>query len=281
MHPPALEHVHSLRKDCLRGVVLTLLATCWTMGCATEPPDPRMLGPNDALFTATSDERSAALTVLDSLQQNTLPAAFDRLARYAFTHRVETVQRPPEGPITARRTEVLRFPPPDSTQRPLLVQADSAGSFDGGWLDALAPKGRDGLIDRAQYVLPDDPAYLEPRRREAFRYRLRPDTAFGERTVRVVEIRAQPGELGADQAIRHARLFVEPNTHELVGLYLVRTETSLLFREDSRMLARLRPAPDSGWVPDVTRLDARLDMPLRTARFFRLDASFSAYRPLP
>jgi len=99
--------------------------------------------------------------------------------------------------------------------------------------------------------------------------------------VHVVEIRAQPGALGADRAIRHARLFVEPATYELVGLYLVRAETSLLFREDSRTLTHLRPAPDSGWVPAVTRLDARLDMPLQAAPLFRLDASFAAYRPLP
>lgn len=240
-----------------------------------------MLGANDELFTASSAERSAALTVLDSLQQNTLPAAFDRLSRYAFTHRVHTVQRTPDGTVTARRTEVLRFPPPDSAQRPLLLRTDSSGSFDGGWLDAFAPEGRGGLIDRAQYVLPSDPAYLEPRTREAFRYRLRPDTTFGDRTVRVVELRAQPGELGADRAIRHARLFVEPDTYELVGLYLVRAEASLLFREDSRTFTHLRPAPDSGWVPATTHLDARLAMPLRTAQFYRLDASFSAYRPLP
>jgi len=262
-------------------MVLTLLAACTLMGCATEPPEARMLGPNDVLFTATTDERQAALAVLDSLQQNTLPAAFDRLARYAFTHRVEAVQRTPDGAVTARRTAVRRFPPPDSAQRPLRVRADSSGSFEGSWLYALAPEGEDDLVNRAQYVLPDDPAYLEPRTREAFRYRLGPDTAFGGRTVHVVEIRAQPGALGADRAIRHARLFVEPATYELVGLYLVRAETSLLFREDSRTLTHLRPAPDGGWVPAVTRLDARLDMPLQAAPLFRLDASFAAYRPLP
>jgi hypothetical protein len=283
MHSLLPEPVHSLRNGHVLQAVFGVLVVLSVLGCSTESPRATMLGPNDAPFEASTAERSAALAVLDSLQHGTMETAFDRLARYAFTYRVHTAQLASDGAVVARRTEVLRFPPSDSTQRPLLVRADSSGSFEGGWFDVFA-EGRDGdlpLTDRAQYVLPDDPAYLAPRTREAFRYRLLPDTSLHGQRVRVVEIHAQPGELGADRVIRHARLFVEPDTYELLGLYLVRTEASVLFREDSRTLARLRPAPDSGWVPATTRLEARLKMPLQAAQSLRMEASFFAYRLIP
>lgn len=283
MHSSPPEPVHSLRNGHVLQAVFGMLVALSVVGCSTESPRAAMLGPNDTPFEPSAAERSAALAVLDSLQHGTMEAAFDRLSRYAFTYRVRTAQRTPDDEVMARRTEVWRFPPPDSAQRPFLVRVDSSGSFEGGWFDVFAG-GRNGdiqLTDRAQHVLPDDPAYLEPRTREAFRYRLLPDTSLDGRRARVVEIHAQPGELGADRVIRHARLFVEPDTYELVGLYLVRAEASVLFREDSRTLARLRPAPDSGWVPATTRLEARLEMPFQAARSLRMEASFSAYRLVP
>lgn len=281
MHPPPADHVHSLRTDGLGGVLLVVLLALGGLGCATEPPTPQLLGPDDALFTASETERRAALAVLDSLQQGVITTAFDRLPGYAFSHRVHAAQRTPDGALTAQRTEVLRFPPSDSASRPLRVRLDSAGAFDAGWMGGFSSAPSEQPVNRAQYVLPDDAAYLAPRTREAFRYRLRPDTALGGRRVRVVEVRAQPGELGADRAVRHARLFVEPATYELVGLYLVRADASLLFREDSRAFTALHPAPDSGWVPGRTTLDVRLKIPFRAPRQFHLDAAFSAYRPLP
>jgi hypothetical protein len=239
-----------------------------------------MLGADDAVFTASAEEREAALFVLDSLQQTVIRASFDRLAEYAFTQRLRIERRAPDGSVTGFREQVRRFSPPDSAQRPISLRVDSSGGFDGDWLGNLLPASGDTLINRAQYVLPDDAAYLAPRTREAFRYRLRPDTSLGDRTVRVVEIHAQPGEAGADRAIRHARLFVEPDTYELVGLYLVRADVSLLFREDSRAAVYLQPAPDGSWVPSMTQLEARLKIPFRTAQHIALDVAFDAFRPL-
>lgn len=281
MHLPPLDHVHSLRNGRWRILSLALLASLWMlMGCRSDPPNAFMLAPDETAFTTSEQERSAALAVLDSLQQNVMQTSFGRLSDYAFTQRLRTEYRAPDGTPTAYRDLVRRFPPPDSLQRPIVLRADSSGSFDGGWLSRLLPTEVDTLVDRAQYVLPDDPAYLAPRTREAFQYRLRPDTSFGDRPVRVVEIHAQPGEAGADRAIRHARLFVEPDTYELVGLQLVRADASLLFREDSRTHVYLQPAPDGEWVPGETELNARLKIPFQDAQRVYLNASYAAYRPL-
>lgn len=281
MHPSLRKRVHSLRNSRTGYLALVFLVALWTLGCETNPPQAIMLGPNDSLFTASGEERSAALAVLDSLQQTTITAAFDRLGEYAFTHRLQTAQRAANGAVVARATLVRRFPPPDSAQRPLYVHSDTTGTFDGGWLRGLTPAAADTLINRAQHVLSDEPAYLETRTQEAFRYRLQPDTTFDGRTVRVVEVHAEPGELGADQVVRHARLFVEPATNQLVGLTLTRANEGLLFQEDSRARVRLQPAPDSGWVPAETQIQARLKIPFREAQELYMNATFSTYRSLP
>jgi len=281
MHPALTDRVHSLRNGRLHAVLLFLLmGPGLLMGCQSEPPNALMLSADDAAFTASAEERQAALTVLDSLQQTVIRASFDRLADHAFTQRLRIEQRAPDGSTAAFHERVRRFPPPDSAQRPVQLRADSSGAFDGGWMGNLLPSTGDTLIDRAQYVLPDEAAYLAPRTREAFRYRLRPDTTLGGRPVRVVEIHAQPGETGADRAIRHARLFVEPGTYELVGLYLVRADASLLFREDSRSAVYLQPSSDGTWVPSTTQLEARLKIPFRAAQHIALDIAFTAFRPL-
>lgn len=281
MHPALADHVHSLRNGRLRALLLLLLmGPGLLMGCQSEPPNALMLSADDVAFTASAAERQAALALLDSLQQTVIRASFDRLADYAFTQRLRVEQRAPDGDMAAFREQVRRFSPPDSAQRPIQVRADSSGGFDGGWLGNLLPTTSDTLINRAQYVLPDDAAYLAPRTREAFRYRLRPDTTLGGRTVRVMEIRAQPGETGADRAIRHARLFVEPGTYELVGLYLVRADASLLFREDSRSAVYLQPSPNGTWVPSTTQLEARLKIPFRAAQHIALGVAFTAFRSL-
>lgn len=280
MHPAPAEHAHSLRSGRLGTALLLMALTIGALGCEAGPPQAQLLRTNDTLFEASAEERQAALAVLDSLQHTVMRAAFDRLGGYAFTHRVRVMEYAPDGTVTNHRTQVRRFPPPDSARRPMVLRVDSAGTFDSGWLSSLTPRAPDSIVDRAQFVVPEEPAYLEPRTREAFRYRLRPDTALGGRTVRVVELHAQPGDLGADRVIRHARLLIDPATYELVGLYLVRADASVLFREDSRASVYLQPAPDSGWVPGTTQLEARLKVPFRAPRSFRLHASFHGYRPL-
>lgn len=259
-------------------LVLLIPLFLWT-GCTPDAPSERLLGPADTLFTASEEERAAALAVLDSIQQHAMERAFERLPQYAFTRHVRTAHLGPGDSLLAMRERVLRFPPPDSAERPLVLQADSAGDFSLGGLGRLAPSGNDDRAPTAlgRHALPSDPPYLDPRTYEAFRYRLRPDTLAG-RPVRRVDVHAQPGELGADQAIRHARLYVDPASYELIGLYLVRGTSGVLFREDSRSYVQLRPAPDSGWVPAAARFHAHVKIPLRAPRTLRTTSVFYGYR---
>lgn len=282
MHPLPAEHAHSLRNGRLcRAVLWLIVALAWT-GCEAEAPSAQLLAPNDTLFPDAEEERTAALAVLDAMKQDAIGQAFERLPHYAFTHRVRTDQIDSADSILAVRERVLRFPPPDSADRPLVVQTDSVGTFGRGVLDRLASAGDEMIppTEIARHTLPSDPPYLEPRTREAFRYRLRTDTLDGRIPVRVVEVHAQPGALGADQAIRYARLYVAPDSDQLIGLYLVRADAGMLFREDSRTLVHLHPAPDSGWVPARTDFQAHVDMRLRAREAFHTTATFSGYRPV-
>lgn len=281
MHPLSAEHAHSLRKRRLPWTTLCLVAVLVWAGCGTEPPSARLLAPDDTLFTTSDEEREAALAVLDTMNQDAMQRAFERLPDYAFTRRVHTEQLTPDDSVQATQERVLRFPPPDSAERPVVMHTDSSGTFQFDRLDRFAPaEGETALpTELTRHALPDDPAYLDPRSHEAFRYRLLTDT-LDNHPVQVVEVHAEPGELGADQAIRHARLYVNPDSNELVGLYLVRAEAGTLFREDSRSLVRLRPAPDSGWVPARTHFHARVKVPLRAPQAFRTTSTFSGYRPV-
>lgn len=281
MHPSSTKHAYSLRNGRPRGVLLWLLAALAWVGCGADSTTPPLLAPGDTLSTVPAEERAAALALLDAVKQDAIQHAFRRLPNYAFTRRVLTEQLSPSGSVRATRERVVRVPPPDSARRPVVLHADSSGTFQFGWLDRFAPGGPADVLptELVRYALPEDPAYLEPRTREAFRYRLRADT-IGERPVRVIEIHAQPGELGADQAIRHARLYVDPGSHELAGLYLVRADDSVLFREDSRSLVLLRPAPDSGWVPARFQTHTRIKVPPRRSQAFRTTSTFSGYRAI-
>jgi hypothetical protein len=226
-------------------------------------------GPERAASPEDVAERDSVLAVLQSTRQDALRDAFARLGAARYTCFVRTEQRDAAARLVAFAQRVVRH----GSGPPTVLNADSAGTFDFGYLGRLvdaevADRSASGL---PQYVIPEDPPYLAPRHRDAYTYRLLPDTLLLGVAAQVVEVQARPG---TDLNIRYARLYRDRRSSELMALMLERREHKLFFREDSRFFLQVRLAPEGGWLPVVTRVTARLDVPLRPPQTFR---TVSAY----
>lgn len=278
MHPSPCKHNRSLRI----GLAVALLAWLLSaLGCNSHSSPAAFYGATDTLFQSTAKERAAALEALQSMKQGPFKSAFARLPAYAFTRYVRTDQFAPGGQRTAFEERVARFHPDAGTLQHTLLRRDSAGSFEFDTFDRFAPTGTPDTVPTRlpRHLLPEDPPYLAPRTRERYRYRLFSDTLASGTAVQAVEVHVRPIEGSDAPSIRHARLYIEPESRNLVGIYFVRSDQAALFREDSRFFASLRPAPDSGWVPHVTRFRARVAVPLRTPQEFRTVSAYYDYAP--
>ncbi len=240
-----------------------LLPLLLLVACTEPPPEP--------LPAAEAAERDSVLAVLRTLDGDDLTLAFTRLDEMEASYLLETqvVQLGPDGTRTAFQSRTLNIAPDDTT----VISSDSSGTFDyGGFADATPWDAGSG-VNPVPLTLPEEPAWLDPRGREAFRFGMAPDSLLGDRPVRVLTVEARPGE-GDDQPLRHARLYLDAETNELVGFRLHRAMNAVLFGEASVALVLLHPGPD-GWRPHRTRFETALDAPLVTQRRFRLTRHYT------
>lgn len=267
----------------LHAVVGGLLLAGTALGSAgctdpiaqTEAYSP--FGHIDTIAT-TEAPRDSALALLTSINRAAFDSAFARLDEYGVTRHVRTEQFDTTGTVTAHRILTLRYPP--GTDAGVVQRADSAGSFrKGGLFSSLTPTRQrtSRPADLSAQALPDQPPYLAPRTREAYRYALRPDSLVGGSPTYVLEAKARSEETGADQSVRYARLTIDRTSRELVGLTTVRANRVLLFRENSQLTVRLRSTPSGAWVPHVTRFRAVVKVPFRAPRQFRTVSAYHAY----
>jgi hypothetical protein len=232
--------------------------------------------PSDTITSAV--DRDSALAVLTSMRRTAFDSAFVRLGDYAVTRTVRTEQMTPAGTTTAVRSYEIRYAP--EAERGTIRRRDSSGSFrDGGFFGRVAPDSDPAArpTNVAAQILPDQPAYIEPRTREAFRYALRATTVRGT-PVYTLEATARAYGTGQDQGVRYARLRVHRPSRQLIGLTLVRDDRVLLFGEDSRISLDLQRTADGAWVPRESRVRAVLYVPFRTPRQFRTVSSYANYR---
>ena len=223
-------------------------------------------------------QADSAFALLSRVRMDALSEAFATLPRYTYTRQVRTEQLDAAHTLTAFREQRARITTLEG-RRVLTTEAvRSAGTFDAGLANRFA-EAPDTLYEAhllTDYVLPEDPAYREPRNREAYTYRFRPDTLLWGRPVQVVEVSARP-EVGDAQAIRQVRLYVEKATETLVGLDLELTTRTLLFQERNHTSIRLRPALEGGWVPAQTRFEVFLDLPFTPPRYLRTTTTYYAF----
>ena len=238
----------------------------------------------DAAATTSSQaprpsERDSVLALLGTLQQDALDSAFARLARLRFTRTTSTEQFGQDGRVQAARQYVLRYEE-GARQPPRVLRADSSGAFDFGVLGRFASAERAAAPmtgNLAPGVLPEEPAYLSPRSREAYAYRRLPDTLLAGRPAQVLDVRARPST-GDNQDVRHVRLYVDRASGILAAVTLERRSQSILFDEETRLFAQIQPA-DGGWQPAAAQYETRIDALLRAPQWFRTTSSYGDYAP--
>jgi hypothetical protein len=279
MHPPLFERAFSLH---VLGTALVLgglfLGGTGCTSSAERAESPFV--PADTVASAV--DRDSALAVLTALRRTAFDSAFAALDDYALTRYGRTEQMTPAGTTTAVRSYEVRYRPgaDDGT----VQRRDSVGAFRDGGLFGWAVPNRDPAArppNVAAQMLPDQPAYVEPRTREAFRYALRADSLRNGTPAYVLTVRARDRGTGREQGVRYARLLIHRPSTQLIGLALVRGDQVLLFGEDSRMSLRLRRAPDGTWVPYLARVRASVHVPFRTPRQFRTVSAFYEYESSP
>lgn len=278
MQPPPSKRVCFLHA--VAGALLLAGTLFGSTGCTDRPSRATGYSPFGTVDTIRTTEapRDSVLALLTSMDRTAFDSAFARLDEYRVTRHVHTEQLDTIGRTTAYRTLTLRYPA--GAEAGTVQRADSAGSFrTGGLFSGITPAQQrtSRPTDLAAQALPDDPPYLAPRTREAYRYALRQDSLLGGTPTYVVEAKARSEGRGAEQSVRYARLTLDRASRELVGLTTVRASRVLLFRESSRLTVRLRPAPDGVWVPHLTRVRAVVKVPFRAPRQFRTVSAFYAY----
>lgn len=245
--------------------LLLCLAAC---GPETAPPEAM---PQDLAV------RDTVLAVLGRVDDRTFREAFTRLAAVPHTRHIRTTQLDASGRSIAGLERVIRHE--DGAHR--LLHADTLGAFAFGYLDPFVdadPGTPAPAADWLDALLPQDPAYLAPRNRDAFTYRFRPDSVVAGVPVRVIEIRARAGE-GDDQPIRRARLYLGRDADRLVAFSLHRSNRAFFVRETTAVFAAVRPGDGAPWRPHVTRVRTWIDGPFRDPDRFLTASAFYAFGP--
>ena len=250
-------------------LLLTLLVSATLMaGCSDAPPE-RPPERNPVAETATRD---SALALLRTAEREALQQAFQRLEETSYTRSTIVEQLDTRGNRIASIERRVRHA---SSQEARILSVDSSGRFRFGWLDRFTS----GTFDPQNpsrlpvYLGSEDPAYLSERNREAYRYRILPDTVRYGRPTRVVLVRARPGA-DDEKAVRQVRLYIDRESNQLVALNLVRQTDNLLFSEKSRLQAEIAPVAENGWKPATTQFDTQFDIPFQPTRTFRTASTF-------
>lgn len=261
--------------------VAVLLCLVALGGCAEEAPEvpgqpfyPTSANP----FQQTPAERDSVVALLQAVDQEPFREAFARLDAKAFTRYTRVEQFDDEDFLVAYEEHVLRHLTREGERTFTVLDTDSAGTFNFGYFSSFVSENVEmqDPPDLTAHLLPEDPPYLSARNREAYVYRLLPDTLMWDHMAQVIEVRARPVE-GDGQNIRLVRLYVDRDTDALIGVYMERIDLALLFREESRFYAHVRPFAPGEWVPYNTRFETIIRVPFRPAQLFRTVSTYYDY----
>ncbi len=223
-------------------------------------------------------EGDSLFSYLSTIDQESFRGAFSQLDGREFTRYTRTEQFDDENQVIAFRERVVRHEGPPSNRRFETIDLDSSGAFDFGLFSRFVSRTVTAgePADLTRHVVPNDPAYLSPRKREAYTYRSLPDTTLWNAAARVVEVRARPG-IGDGQNLRRARLYVDRGSNRLVAMHMERIDRALWFREESHYYVQVRPASDGSWIPYDTRFETRIVVPFRSAQRFKTVSTYDPY----
>lgn len=231
-----------------------------------------------AAYAQTATEGDSAFSFISDIDQEAFNRAFSELPRRNYIRYTRTDQFDEEEYLIAFEERVTRHQGPPNNRSFLTLEYDSAGSFDYGYFHRFVSQKVDSSdpINLAQYVIPEDPAYLSARSRDAYTYRSLPDTMMWDMAARVIEVRARPEE-GNGHSIRRVRLYVDRGTKRLIAIYLERIDLAIWYREESQFYVHIRPTPNGSWVPYNTRFETKIGVPFRPTQRFRTVSTYYAY----
>ena len=254
----------------MRYLCIIILLALGSAAC-----EPQVATPPPVLTPAEQAEREEALALAEDAGRDLMNQAFARLATRPHIVREELVQLDAEGRETAARRRIMRAEP-DTVET---VASEARGTFDFGAFGRFVSfEDMDHLpANPVPFIVPEDPTYLSPQGREVYHFALAADTLLGAARVRIVTVTARPNE-GDNQALRSARLYVDPASGDLVGIRVHRHSQNILFGETSVLHLMLTPGPEGNWLPAETRYTVAVRAALTATRRFRLQR---AYEPAP
>ncbi len=218
----------------LPALALLLLAA----GCADPDPAPPPADPE-------------ALRLLEAVDASSVADAFADLDGIPYEAELAVTHSVPGGHPAAAELLVLAHDA-DGTR---VVMGTPAGDE--------PPQLRDPIAS----ALPDDPPYVDPVAREAYRLAVVGDTTIGGVGFRLVE--AVLTDTTAEQGVR--RVWAAVTGGGLVGAIEVeRRADSPIYTERSRVRVDLAPHA-GGWVPRRVVTDAATDVPLSEASRVRTE----------
>ena len=239
-----------------------VLALLLTVGCQSElDPPPRFLPEADT--TAWSETGDTVVEQLENLDFALIDSAFAALPRHPLERIRRTDVFTPDGALHGQQTETWHHPLDDSATQ---VDFEEWGTLPDRRLGGFAPEGDPSQLpqNRLRDAYPEDPPFLEARKRSAYHYGVHRDTIGRGLAVDRIEIVARDTEDGRGLTLPYARVDVLPGTNTVIGTYVVRAERALLYEEDSFFVITLQPRPTDAWLPHTMRFRTRLTVPLRS-----------------
>lgn len=226
-------------------------------------------------YLQSSAERDSVFSLLGAVNQEPFRFAFDRLTRRNFTRYTRIEQFDRDDFLVAYEEHMVRHGASGDARTFEVLDVDSAGTFNYGYFSRFVSETMpmQDPPNLAAYILPDEPAYLSERNRDAYVYRFLADTLMWDVVARVIEIRAKPKD-GDGQNVRRVRLYVDRGSKALIGMYMERVDLAMFFREESRFYVHIRPSSDGSWVPYNTRFETRIRVPFRPAQLFRTVSTY-------
>lgn len=261
---------------------VAVLCLLFFFGCAKKDehrvPGELFYPASTNLYAQASIERDSIVSFIGSLDQDAIKEAFQRLDSREFTRYTRTEQFDRDDYLIAFEERLMRHSGPESTRQFMILDRDSAGTFDYGYFSRFVSQTVESQdpTDLAKHIIPEDPAYLSPRNREAYIYRSLADTLMWDMTARVIEVRARPEE-GDGQNIRRVRLYIDRGSNRLIAIYLERIDLAMWYREESQFYVHIRPDPSGSWVPYNTRFETRIGVPFRPTQRFRTVSTYFNY----
>lgn len=224
------------------------------------------------LFGQEEQPEDKAFSVLLALRQDVLFEAFSNLEQARYTMFLRTEQYDTSNSLEAHSERVVQYGSRDGLSESTIIHDETTGVFNESPLHALLTSNSPMLdpSDFPTYILPDDPAYLSPRNRADYSFRMLEDTLLWNHRLSRIEIVALPS---TQLPIRKAKLLFDPSTQDIVGYSLERKERRLLFHESSQLSLQLRPFKNQ-WIPHLSRSVALVRTPLQDPVVVRSSVAF-------